>query len=122
MAEHIETEASGNALMQALQNIKVPQQPAGTGRGGGAGGTKMMKNPVDGTQVSRTDYMRALAANGWTRPQILAHVQEVTGDKTLRYQTVHQATKDFYAKRGGDAPTGAAEGGEGGDGDEYDNE
>jgi hypothetical protein len=91
-----------------IKSIAVPTAPTGSTAGGGA--RAMITNPNDGTQVSRADYMKALAANGWTRPQILAHVREVSGDKSLRYQTVHQAVKEYFPKdeRGTKAEAAAA--------------
>lgn len=93
--EHTTNTGTAEQLAAQIANIAVPPAPTGGAR---SGGQKMMKNPVDGTQVSRTDYMRALAAAGWTRPQIAAHVSAETGEE-VRYQTVHQAVKDYYPKR-----------------------
>jgi hypothetical protein len=102
MSDFIAPETQNEASAPTL-SIPVPPPPSGhSGSGAGGGARVMMKNPQDGSQVSRADYMKALARAGWTRPQILAHVKEVTGDKTLRYQTVHQAVKDVIpAKKRG---------------------
>lgn len=94
----IETIATdGQVASQA--NIAVPPAPPGGSTGGGGAGRIMIKNPVDGKQVNRTDYMRALAAAGWSRPQIHKHLVEITGDEKLRYQTVFQAVKGLYPTR-----------------------
>ena len=93
--ETISTE--GQAAAQA--NIAVPPAPPGGTSGGGGAGRIMIKNPVDGKLVNRTDYMRALAQAGWSRPQIHKHLVEITGDEKLRYQTVFQAVKGLYPTR-----------------------
>jgi hypothetical protein len=96
--EHTQAPAAPTA---GLANIPVPPAPAGGTSGGGVGGAGriMITNPVNGQQVNRTDYMRALAAAGWTRPQIHKHLVELTNDTKLRYQTVFQAVKGLYPTR-----------------------
>lgn len=90
--EPIEAPASYDLSAIAVPNVA----PAVSARGGGQGASIMMINPQDGSQVARSAYMQALAKAGWTRQQILVHVRDVTNDPSLRYQTVYQATKDFY--------------------------
>lgn len=80
-----------------ISAIPVPEAPAGSGHGGQGGASAMITNPVDGTQVRRTDYIKALASNGWQRGDIVRHLQELGHE--VRYQTVYQATEEFFPKR-----------------------
>ncbi len=55
-------------------------------------------HPDSGEQVSRTEYIRSLFRTEGTefygnRSAITAHLREVSGDATLRYQTIFAATK-----------------------------
>lgn len=96
-----DTQASTQTPAQAdnsyLDNIAVPTPPAGGPKTGG-GGSVMITNPVDGTQVSRSTYIKALAKAGWSRRQIQDHLKEIGHE--VRYQTVYQATQEFFPKRG----------------------
>lgn len=94
----VDNEFLGEAVEVDLSKIAVPQTPP---KGSSGGGRVQIKNPVDGTLVNRTDYIRALAKNGWTRSQIVTHLQETYGKDSITYQGVFQATKDMFPKRKG---------------------
>jgi hypothetical protein len=66
---HGHTEVAGPAGYD-LSNIALPSSPPVASGGNRGGGAIMMTNPNDGTQVSRKDYMCALAKAGWNRNQI----------------------------------------------------
>jgi len=55
---------------------------------------------VDGEKIARNDYIKQLAEAGMNRAAILAKLHEVTGDETIKYQVVYNATKDIEGMGG----------------------
>ena len=98
MNDFVAPEAPATTSLTAAQDIKLPDAPPA--RAGVGGGARVMIQTPQGQTVDRTSYIRALAKASWSRGQIVTHIQDITGDKSFKYQAVFSVTKDLYAKRG----------------------